>query len=317
MKRHRGIKPQDIFSTAWQITWDNKILWVFGFFAALTLGNNSSSFMQGGSWFFQNIGSLFSSNVLITFLMILSALVFWILGLLARISIVREVAALDIRKPKSVPPIKESLSSSRKYLVRVLLMQLLVLSPILIFSLVTYIFTKPLSNGFPNSVNQSNFAVFFTSIFLGAGIGILITIIFTTIDAFAFRGIVLEDLDIKRSIRNAVLIIKANLKFIFQLGVICAVIGGIFSFVLLAVVSPLLLVMVNPLTQTVSQCSTYQGNAQAMANCMQQFGTNPTIIAINVILGIVGGLVFSIWTTLRSASFTLAYKKFIESKKPA
>jgi hypothetical protein len=317
MKKHRGMKPQDIFSTAWQITWDNKILLVFGFFAALTLGDNSSSFMQGGSWFFQNIGSFFSSNVLVTFLMLVSALIFWVLGVLARISIVREVAALDVRKPKPVPPIKESLSSSLKYLVRVLLMQLLVLSPILVFSLMTYIFTKPLSNGFPNSVNQSNFAVFFTGIFLGAGIGILITILFTTIDAFAFRGIVLEELDVKNSIKNAIQIIRANLKFIFQLGVICAIVGGIFSFILVAAISPLLLVMMKTLTQTVSQCAAYQGNAQAMANCMQQLGTNPTIVAVNVIVGILGGLVLSIWATLRSASFTLAYKKFTESKKPA
>ncbi len=317
MKRHRGMKPQDIFSTAWQITWDNKILLVFGFFAALTIGDNSSSFMQGSSWFFQSIGSLFSSNVLVSVSMIVFALIFWVLGMLARISIVREVAVLDVRKPKPVPPIKESLRSSLKYLRRIFLMQLLVLSPILVFSLLTYIFTKPVSNGFPNMVNQSNFAGFFVSIFLGAAIGILIAILFTTIDAFAFRGIVLEELDVKNSIKNAIQIIRTNLKFIFQLGIICAIVGGMFSFILVAAMSPLLLVMIKPLTQTVSQCTTYQGSAQAMANCMQHLGTNPTIVTVNVIMGIIGGLVLSIWATLRSASFTLAYIKFIESKKPA
>jgi len=311
------MKPLAVFSTAWQITWDNKILLVFGFFAALTIGDNGSSFMQGSSWFFQNIGSLFSSNVLVAFLMIFFALIFWVLGMLARISIVREVAVLDMRKPKPVPPFKESLSSSLKYLVRVLLMQLLVLSPVLVVSLITYIVTNPTSKGFPNPVDQSNFAVLFISMFLDAGIGLLVIILCTTIDAFAFRGIVLEELDIKNSIKNAIQIIRTNLKFIFQLCVICAIVGGIFSFIFVAAMSPLLLVMMKPLTQTVSRCAVYRGNAQAMANCMQQFGTNPTIVVVNVIMGIIGGLVFSIWATLRSVSFTLAYRKFIESKKPA
>ena len=196
MKRHHRMKPLGVFSTAWQITWDNKILLVFGFFAALTIGDNSSYFMQGSSWFFQNIGSLFSSNVLVAFLMIILALIFWVLGMLARISIVREVAVLDVRKPKPVPPFK-NLSSSLKYLVRVLLMELLVLSPVLVVSLITYIITNPISKGFPNPVNQSNFAVLFISMLLDAGIGLLVIILCTTIDAFAFRGIVLEELDVK------------------------------------------------------------------------------------------------------------------------
>jgi hypothetical protein len=317
MKRHRGMKPLDIFSKAWQITWDNKILLVFGFLAALTIGDNSFSFTQSGSWLFQNIGSLLSSNILITFLMVVSAIIFWIAGILARISIIREVAALDVRKPKSVPSIKESLRSSLKYLVRVLLMQLLVSSPILIFSLITYIFTSPISNGFPNSVNQSNFAIFFASIFLGGSIGVLITILLTTIDAFAFRSIVLDESDVTNSIKNAIQVIRTNLKFVFQLCIICAVVGGIFSLVFVTAISPLFLLMMKPLTQTVSQCATYQRNAHAIASCMQQFGTNPTVVAVNIIMGVIGALVFSIWATLRSSSFTLAYKKFSESQKPA
>jgi hypothetical protein len=196
-------------------------------------------------------------------------------------------------------------------------MELLVLSPVLVVSLITYIITNPISKGFPNPVNQSNFAVLFISMLLDAGIGLLVIILCTTIDAFAFRGIVLEELDVKNSIKNAIQIIRTNLKFIFQLCVICAIVGGIFSFIFVAAMSPLLLVMMKPLTQTVSRCAVYRGNAQAMANCMQQFGTNPTIVVVNVIMGIIGGLVFSIWATLRSVSFTLAYRKFIESKKPA
>lgn len=313
------MKPFNIFSKAWQITWDNKILWAFGFLAGLYLGNNNYSnfHIQGGSWIFQNISGLFSANTLIVILMSLGALIFWFLGTLARISLIREVTALDVPKPKPLPAFMESVRASSNFLPRILLMQVLVFFPVLIVSLATHFFTQPLSNDFLTSVNESNAPAFLsTFLFLGVG-GVLITISLAFIDAFAFRGIVLDELGVQDSIKAAFQIVKTNLKFILQLSIICAVIGALFAFVVSLALIPLVLFVANSLMQNVSQCSAFNGNAEALVTCIQKLGTNPNIVTVNIIASLVVAALFSIIVTLQSASFTLAYKEMMEKRKPA
>jgi len=318
MKKRR-MKPFNTFSKAWQITWDNKILWVFGFIAGLYLGNNNYSdfHVQGGSWLFQNISGLFSKNVLITILMSGAALVFWLLGTLARISLIREVAALNVPKPKPLPPFMESVRSSSNVVPRILLMQVLVLFPVLALGLATHFFAQPLDQDFLNLVNETNFSGFFgTFLLLGVG-GVLITLCFAFIDAFAFRGIVLDELGVLDSIKAAFQIIKTNIKFVLQLSIICVVVGAIFAFVVSIALTPFLLFLVNSLMQSVSQCSAFNGNLQAMVTCIQKLGTDPTVVVVNIVAGLVSAALFSIIVTLQSASFTLAYKEIGERKKPA
>jgi hypothetical protein len=317
--KQQTLNPLDIFSDAWQIAWKNKILWAFGFFAGLYIGSNkNSSFnIQSGAWLFQNIGSIFSNNTWITIAMGITGVVFWIIGTLARVSLVKEVVALDVKKHKPVISFIDSLRSSSKSLISVLLMQFIVFLPILAIRIVTYVFSQPLEKYFKSAITlPQNFSGVFGSILLVTLGTLLITLLLIFIDAFAFRGIVLDELGVKDSIKTAIQIISEHLKSTFLLSVICAIVGAIYAFVVSMVLSPFLLLMMGFMIQNVSQCAAYQGNFQAMANCVQQTGTNPTIIVVSILASLIGAALFSVWVTIQSASFTLAYKKVTESKKP-
>jgi hypothetical protein len=305
MKKRRR-SPFNIFSEAWQITWDNKILWAFGFFAGLYLGNNNYSnfHVQGGSWIFQNVSGLLSPNVVIVILMIVVAFIFWILGTLARISLIREVATLDAHKNKPHLLFMESVRLSSNLVPRILLIQLLVLFPVIIVGLLGLFFSQP------PATNSSSIVLL-----LGAGL-VLISIPLLFVDAFAYRGIVINGLGILDSIKAAFQFIKQNAGVILQLSLICAIVGAIFAFIVSFVLTPTLLFVTNSLVKDVSACPPTNGVA-AMISCTQKLGVDPNIVTVNIIASLLVAALFSIITTLQSTAFTLAYKEFVEVKKPA
>lgn len=312
-----------IFSRAWQITWKYKPLWVFGFLAGLFIGsnNNSNNFIQGGAWLFQNIGSILSTNSLITILTVIISIVFWLVGTVARISLVREVAALDTRRPQPIPSLGNVFRAASKFMPSILLMQLLIWSPILVLNLIVSIVSQPaietlFSSSQTGAVNQSKFLSSFGSIWIFAcGIGLL-TLPLVFIDAFAYRSIVLEELSIKTGLQKAIHILRANLKPILVLSIICLIIGLIFSFVIGLALLPLLPLVMRPMMQNVSQCAS-SSDFRAMVSCMQRVSTNPTVVIVGLIASVIGAALSAIWVAFQSATFTLAYNKLAETERPA
>ncbi|MCP4595543.1 hypothetical protein, partial [Neptuniibacter sp.] len=268
---------------------------------------------QGGTWVFQNIGNIIIFQGFIAILMLVVALVFWLLGIAARCGLIYEVIALGSGYKKPVSRVGDLLGVGFKFLPRILLMQLLIWSPVLVLSIVTATVGQStsadlLSNVETGAPELADFGALGTLGLLGCGIALL-AIPITIVDAIAYRAIVLEDLQVTSGIRRAFEVVKANLGQILILLVICLALAWVFSLILGIVLSPLLLIMIKPMMQGMSQCAEFGGDLKAMADCIQWMNANPTLILLSVVSSIVAAALSSIWVTFQSAVFTLAYKQ--------
>jgi hypothetical protein len=307
---------QKILSKAWQITWKHKYLWFFGFLAGLTIGggDNLNRFIQGGTWLFQIIGDIMVFQGLIAILVLVVSLVFWLLGIVARCSLIYEVTALGSGYKKPIARIGNLFSVGVKFLPRILLMQLLIWFPVLVLSIAASTVGQPASEAALSDVEAGTSELADVGT-LGA-LGLLgcsfalLAIPVTIVDAIAYRAIVLEELHVTSSIRRALEVIKANLGQIFILAVICLVLAWVFSLILGIVLSPLLLIMAKPILQGASQCAEFGSDLKAMADCIQWIGANPPLMLLSVAVSIVAAALSSVWVTFQSAVFTLAYKQF-------
>lgn len=74
-----GTQYREIVMQAWQLTWRNKYLWIFGFLAGLNFGgvNIGPALTQGGAWLFQNIGTLLTTRGLLSIVFVIISIAFW------------------------------------------------------------------------------------------------------------------------------------------------------------------------------------------------------------------------------------------------
>ncbi len=313
-----------IFSKAWDFTWKYKSLWVLGFLASLFWGNNNinSNFVQGSAWLFQNIGGMINPDALITTLTIIISIGLWLIGTVARISLIREVAALDVKRPRPIAPLKDVFQAAFKSLRSVLLMQLLLWWPIIILNLIMVIASRSLTQSLDANIVGGTIPMGATSAFTGIWLLGMSTAILAVpliyMDAFAYRAIVLEQRGVKASLQKAAHILRTHTKSILTFSAICLLIGLIFSFVIGIILMPLIpLVMfaMEPLLQVMQQC-TANVNINAVMSCMQRLSTSPLFIVVGLIMSSLNAALSAVWVVFQSAIFTLAYKKLTEISKP-
>lgn len=310
---------RQIFSKAWRITRENPYLWFFGFLAGLSLGSNNSnlnnSFIQGGAWLFQNLSNLLSMKSALSLTFLIVSILLWVAGTFARIGLIHEVSAFNSRYGKPLANIKEVFRTSAQLFLPIVSMQLLIWSPVIILSVVygflaqSFIITS--FSNMQSGTSLGDFWSFGTIWLFGCGT-ILLSIPLTFVDAFAYRSVVLEKMGVKNSIRYAIDIVKGNVGSILSLSIIVGVIGFIFTLILMLVLSPLLLLMMKPMMDSVSQCSLAGNDFNAVVNCMQQMNTSPSILIPSLIASILSAAITSLWVTFQSATFTLAYHKLKE-----
>lgn len=310
-----------ILTKAWQIVSKHKSLWFLGFLAGLVIGTNSNSlssnFVAGGAWIFQNFNGLLGAQSLIAALLLGLAIAFWLIGTVARIRLVSEVAAVDTLTPKSALSASDSTLSAAKSVLPILLMQVVLWLPILGVNLVLSKIGQSTSESFISSVQTGTppaTAAFGAIWLLGMGIAILMFLV-SFIDAFAYRSIILEGLGSIRGIQRAIHVIRTNVKSILILSLICLVIGVIVSFVIDLILMPLAWPILRPMLTSLSQCASGQ-NYRAMLSCAQQQSTNPTFVIASLLLSVVGAILSALWVAFQSATFTLAHNRLTGLETP-
>jgi len=310
---------RQILSDAWQITWRYKYLWLFGFLAGLTLGggDGSNSYLQVGTWFYQNAGNLWNVQGLAGVLTLAVALVFWLLGIVARGSLIHGVAGLDSPDQEPVGRVGGLLRTGLRFLPRILLMQLLIWSPILVLNITSSAVSQSVLETMPSGAETGNLDSSDFGVFGGLGLLVcgtaLLTIPITFLDAFGYRAIVLEGMPATKGIRRAFAVVKGNLGRILVLALICLVLMVVFSLVLGLVLSPLLLVMMKPMVQGVTQCGQFLGNFQATSRCLQEMSADPLLVILSVVGSIISAALSSVWVTWQSAVFTVAYLRLTKA----
>ena len=307
---------QQIFSKAWRLTRENPYLWFLGFLAGLSLGsgdnNLNNTFVQGGAWLFQNLSNLLSMKSVLSLTFLMASILLWIVGVFARIGLIHEISAFNSRYGKPLANIKEVVRASAQLFLPIVSMQLLIWSPIIVLSVVygllaqSFITTSfsTMQSGAP----LDGFGSFGAIWLLGCGT-VLLSIPLTFVDAFAYRSIVLEKMGVKDSLRYAIDIIKGNIGSILSLSIMVGIIGFVFSLVLMLVLSPLLLLIMKPMMEGMSQCDLLGNDFNAVTNCMQQMSTSPSILIPSLIASVLLAAIASLWVTFQSATFTLAYDR--------
>ncbi len=307
------MKYRQIVSWAWEIAWNNKSLWVFGFLSGLTLGGGSDGpiqfgltaragggavslsndvLWQGGSWLFQNVGTILSSPSTLSILILVLSLLLWFVGVMARSGLVYQVNAIASRE-RAGKGIGDQFQAAFKVFAPVLWMQLLIWSPVMVLSVIPIAAQETLSC-----------------------IMVLLIIPLTFIDALAYRSIILENLNVIDGLRRAVQVLTKNIGPILVLSIICTLLALLFSLIAGIVLLPLLLALVKPVLESVSECSRLMGNSQAMLDCIQQSSTDLSVVIPSLVFSIVVAALYSVWVTFQSATFTLAYRHMTDRAAP-
>ncbi len=337
------MKYQQILSKAWEITWNQKYLWLFGFLAGLTLssGNNDNSpiqfglsfgsenasmgwnngvLFQGGSWLFQNAGTLLAAPGVWTILMLVVSLLLWVVGVVARSGLIHQVNVIEAQEQEPGAGLGERFRAAFQAFPPALGMQLLIWSPILALNVMLAIASRSVVTsafstfpqldgaGVPEMPGMDTIGAIGALGSLGC-VTALLTIPLTFIDGFAYRSIILEKLGVIAGLRRALQVIKENIGPILVLSIICLLLAAIVSVVVGLLLSPFLMILAKPMMEIVTECSQLMGEPQAMFECIQRANASPRVLIPSLLLSILGAAFSSVWITFQSATFTLAYRR--------
>lgn len=313
-----GTKYGEIVSQAWQLTWRNKYLWIFGFFAALNFGgaNIGATLTQGGAWLFQSIGILLTTRGLLSVLFFVISILFWLIGTNARVAIVYEIAAINGQAHDAASKTRDLFLVSTRFLISIILMQLLVWMPITILNIGSAFVTAPSLESWTASIEAGrapDLGSFGLVWLVSCGIGLL-TIPLSVIDAVSYRSIVISDLGVTSGVKKAFQVMRGNIGTILILCIIVTVIGFIFSVAIGAAMSPLLLLLLRSMAQLTAQCTPATGDIRAMMDCMRRINTDPSVIAPFLAMSVIFAALTSIPVVFQSAIFTVAYSKLKGAK---
>lgn len=305
---------KEVLLTSWKITWNNKYLWGLGFLAALTVKstNLSNMYGRGSKWLLQNLEGLTSAQNLIPLTILLISLIAWILSTLARIGLISDVNAFDINEDKPIRHLLGTLQASKRYLIPILAMQLLVWTPVIILSglwgvLPQSFFAEPSSD--PRQLNPFHSGETASIYWLMSCSTMIFSFLLPFIDAFAFRSLILNKSSVKDSIFHSITLLKENPAPIFGLAVICTIVGLIFSFIVAFISLPILVLVTVPVFDSTSQCMANNGGFDEISYCLQ-LESDPNAIPYLIISTIIISALIAVWVTYQSAVFTIAFDRF-------
>ena len=302
-----------ILGRAWRITWENKVLWIFGVLASLGGGGggggNAGTQFSSGDFgrgrepqlppeverFVDRLNNndpmLIAIVVGVTCLLLLLALVFFVLSIIGRGGL---IGGVQLANANGRVTFGEAWSVGTRHFWRLFLIGLLVGLVIFALALVTLV---------PTAIFAGvTFGVGLLCFFPVLCVFILAAIVLGIIAYFAQIAAVIENLGVTDALRRAWEVIRANLGAIIVLGIILVVVGGIAGFV---IALPLIAVVFPPMIGIMSgdEGGMRAGIAVA-AICF---------VAYLPVLLLASGILQT-WIT---SAWTLAYQQFTRPAAPA
>jgi hypothetical protein len=294
----------------WQITWNNKWLWLLGFLAALGSGGgfSSSTGGDGGSTApgtMPNVepgmlAAIIGGAALLFCIAFIVGILLWLVSLASKGGLITSVAELDRGQPSSFG---RAFRQGWRKVLPLVGMTLLLFAVVIVLAII-------LGVGFAGTIaaaigaGASGEADALAGILGTAGFVFLcllcllipLTLVLNLIYAFAYRGIMLRDLGVMDSIRHGWRVVRENLGEILLLGLLFFIINLIIGFIaimlmgLLGVSSGMFSLLMSGGEPTTAQL----------------VGAGVGMLAAFVIFAIISAIV----TAWRSATFTLAYQQW-------
>ncbi|RMG89120.1 MAG: hypothetical protein D6706_21890 [Chloroflexi bacterium] len=298
----------ELVSRAWRIVWNNKYLWVLGFFAAL--GSTGS----GGSNFNFNTGNFSGSpfsNVnpsvilaLACFVLVLS-IVLWLLRLVSEAGMIDAVYRLDEGETVTLG---EAFGTGTARLGRLIGVNLMLYAPMILVGLPTLFLVLFVSSSTSWMGDRQDLldvgAVLGLCFLLLCCVLIPYLLVVAFIVPFATRGVVVLNLGITDSLRHGWQVLRQNFVEIFLLAVLFLVVNMVVGFMIGIAFVPILFGLVIGLGQSIE---------------MGSLGTAEILLFAGAFLcmGIISAALQSVIRAWQSASFTLAYKEWVDKVLPA
>lgn len=227
----------EVFSRAWQIIWRHKVLWIFGIMAGLAAGGDNGSGlryeMDGESrfpWLNQMLNNIqpwvILSLILLIFVLILIVI---LLSTIGRASLMRGAWLADGGAERLT--FSQLFDEGRRYFLRVLLLQLLLVGASLTLILILVL---------PTALTLGLALICLWPLFC-----LLIPVFFglSVLSKLAIAGITGEDLGVIDSLRRAWELAQPNLLQVIVMAIALAlgsfVIGAVLAIPMLAILTPL------------------------------------------------------------------------------
>jgi hypothetical protein len=302
----------DTLKRGWQVTWNNKWLWLLGFLAALgggsSYGSNTNYQMNAtdanaipGALSPELATALAGGALLLCCVAVVVGILLWLVSLASRGGLITSVAELD---RGGVTSFGRAFRQGWSKLLPLIGMTLLLFAVVIILAIILGIgFAGTIAAAFAAGAGMESDAL--AGILGTAGIVffcllcllIPLTIVLNLIYPFAYRGIMLRNMGVVESIRHGWQVLRTHLGDILLLGIIFFIVNVIIAVVAFGIIGLL-------------------GLGSGLFG-MLITGAQPTTTEMG--LGIVGvlaaGLVFAIisaiYTAWRSATFTLAYEQWM------
>ena len=296
----------------WQVTWNNKWLWLLGFLAALGSGGgfgssantsmDSSTVTPGTTPNIEPgmIAAIIGGAALVFCIAFVVGILLWLVSLASKGGLITSVAELDRGQPSSFG---RAFRQGWRKLLPLVGMTLLLFSVLIILAII-------LGMGFAGTIaaalgaGASGGSDALASILGTAGFVFLcllcllipLSLVLNLIYPFAYRGIMLRDLRVMDSIRHGWRVLRENLGEILLLGLIFFVINLIISAIAALIIG---LVGISSGMFAVLTSGGEMSTAQIVA-------AGVGMLAAFVIFAIISAIV----TAWRSATFTLAYEQW-------
>lgn len=310
----------DIVSRGWSITWNNKFLWVLGFLAALArvstnFSSNSNTYSSSGpsNIDVEEILAVTAVVLVATCFFMIIGLVLWLLSLVAKGGLISAVSRIDAGEKVTL---REAFSAGTEKILTLVGMNLLLLLPVIVLVVIGIggIFVILAGSGLsaaalmedPTALGGAIATSIGMFVFCVCGLVcgmIIIGLIVQFINAFAYRGIMLQGYGAIDSISHGWQVLKANTGEILILSLIFFGISLLFGLALAMVMVPLAIAMVLPAIAFMTE-----GGGLAVGGIV-------FMLTGVLCLGIIGAGFNAIITTWQSASFTLAYQEWINKPK--
>ena len=298
----------DTLKRGWQLAWNNKWLWLLGFLAALGGGSGAASNSNyrmdpgatPGTISPEMAAGLTGVALLLCCVGIIVGILLWLVSLASKGGLITGVAELDRGQPSSFG---RAFRQGWKKLLPLVGMTLLVFAVVIVLGIILAIgFAGTLAAALGAGASMDSNAL--AGLLGTAGFVFLcllcllipLTLVLNLIYAFAYRGIMLRDMPVMDSIRHGWRVVREHVGEILLLGLIFFVVNLIIGAVATGIIGLL-------------------GISSGLFGLMMSGGEPTTTQIVAGIVGVLAtfiifAIISAIFTTWRSATFTLAYQQW-------